>query len=206
MSWDILQKDKLQYFLTKLKSKLDAKFNKTGGTIKASSGNGEIRVEGSDNATNYGQIKLVRNSKIATILPHDDISADRTYKLPNITGTMVVGSDSFGKSISSAPVSDPETWAQFLDRLRDTLFDNAIRRNIIRVSSLDGVSNLIFNCQRFVNTNTSVWTSTIYDSTLGPVTYIMSFGSSSAALRKAYGNYVIDLSSNATGDVTAMIL
>lgn len=178
----------------------------TGGTVKAASGNGEIRVEGADNATNYGSIKLVRNSQTVTVVPSEDIASPRTVHLPNLSGTVVIGSNSYGKSISSEPVSNPETWAQFLDRLRDTLFDSVIRRNVIRVSSLDGISNLIFNCQRFVNTNTSVWTSTIYDSTLGLVTYMMSFGSSSAALRKFYSNVIYDLSNNATGDTTAIIL
>lgn len=178
----------------------------TGGTVKASSGNGEIRVEGADNATNYGSIKLVRSSQTVTIAPSEDLSASRNIHLPNLSGTIVVGSDNYGRSISSEPVSNPETWAQFLDRLRDTLFENTIRRNVIKVSSLDDISNLIFNCQRFANTKTSVWTSTIFDSTLGLVTYIMSFGSSSVALRKATNQVIYDLSGNATGDVTAIIL
>lgn len=180
----------------------------TGGTVKASNGNGEIKVEGADNVTNYGSIKLVRNSQIVTIAPADGISAPRNIHLPNLSGTVVVGSDNYGKSISSQPVSNPETWAQFLDRLRDTLFDNTLRRNVIRFSSLDGISNLIFNCQRFVNTNTSVWTSTIFDGTLGPVTYFISFGSNSAALRKSVGGgqVLYNLSNDSTGDVTATIL
>lgn len=203
MSWDILQKDKLQYFLTKLKSKLDAKFNKTGGTIKSSSGNGEIRIEGANNSSNYGQIKLVRNSEIATILPHDDISADRTYKLPNITGTFIVGSNEFGHHVEFEPspgAANP-TWAFMLDGFRNLcLGDGASRRNVIRVSQLDGLSNLIFHCSRYASSNISIWCCTIYSSNDGLVHYIINYSSTAAVLRKVTSSATTNMSNTSVPD------
>lgn len=203
MSWDILQKDKLQYFLTKLKNKLDDKYNKTGGTIKASSGDGEVRIEGANNNSNYGQIKLVRNSKIATILPHDDISANRSYKLPNIEGTFIVGSNEFGHHVEfvpSAGVANP-TWTTMLDGFRDSfLGDAASRRNIIRVSKLDDLSNLIFHCSRYVNANTSIWVCTIYTSGDGLIHYVINYSSNAANLRKITSSATTNMSNTSVPD------
>ena len=178
----------------------------TGGTVKASSGNGEIRVEGADNATNYGSIKLVRNSQVVTIVPSEDISTSRFVHIPNVSGTMIVGSDNYGKSVGSTTTDT--TWAIFLDRLRDECFDSLTRRNILRISELDGISNLIFHCQRFTNVNTSVWNCRLYDSTYTTVEYFISFGSNSAALRRIRGssNTITDLSSQKPDAVVIYIL
>ena len=283
MSWDILPKSNLQYFLTKLKDIFDTKFNKsggtisgnvtvnrengtastvgvsqivlgnstasgteknsqgrvviygkgkvyadikasnvtgtgsnhknfelpnksgtfgldgdylpiTGGTVKATSGNGYVRVEGADNSTNYGYIILVRNSQTVTLAPSDDLASPRTILMPNVSGTMIVGSNNYGKYVGATTTDT--TWAIFLKRLRDELFDSLTRRSILRVSELDGYTNLIFHCQRFVNTNTSVWHCVVWDNTYLTVEYFISFGSSSAALRRLRGgSSATDLSS-----------
>lgn len=177
----------------------------TGGTIKPLSGNGEIRVEGADNATNYGSIKLVRNSQTVTIVPSEGLASPRIINLPNLNGTVVLGSDNYGKSVTG---TSSETLKALFHRLRTTYFEATMRRNIIRISSLDGISNLIFSCQRYASNNVSAWACVMYDSSPTYVIYSVTFDSSSADIKKvpAGGMVQYDLSNNSANNVTLTIL
>lgn len=116
-------------------------------------------------------------------------------------------STNFGKNLSISGSVLPK-WGELLSTFRDLFFsDQFIRRNVIRISELDGISNLIFNCSRYVNSNTSIWCCTIYSSNDGLIHYFINYSSTAAALRKVTSSATTVLTNTTvTNGVTLYIL
>ena len=160
-----------------------------GGTLKSSSGNTTLKLVGAT-SSDYGQIQLARNGQTMTLAPDSRISSTRTVYFPNTNGSCVVGSNHYNDGVTA---NANETWGSLFERLRTSFLENSnIRQNIIRVSNIDGQANMIFQCQRFQNQNTSVWASFrgsgSTDANVAVVGIFVSYGSSSVAVRKIFWN------------------
>lgn len=150
-------------------------------TIKpTSSGNGVLSLEGAT-SSNYGQLQLKRGSNIVNLTAADNLTADRNILFPNINGSVSIESSDFGSSVTG---TSTDTYGTLIEKLRTDYFNTSlIRKNLLRVSSIDGQANMIFHCDRFQNQNTSTWTS-LRGGSGGFVAIVMSFGAGSTAVRK----------------------
>lgn len=126
----------------------------TGGTLKASSGNTTLKIEGAS-SSDYGQIVLQRGSYTGTIFLLDNLTSNRNYYLPNLGGAFVIASSDYAGTTTG---NTNETWGSLFARFRDAYLTNGVvRRNIIRVSLLDGKYQLMFHCVQWRSSNEQMW-------------------------------------------------
>lgn len=189
-----------------IKGKIDAIDLSKGGTIKNTSGNTALIIEGAT-SSNYGQLCLGRSGSLIKLVANSNITADRNVVFPNIAGGVAIESNYFGETITGGT---NDTLGTLIETLRTNYFDNGmIRKNLLRFSSLDGQANMIFHCDRFQNQNTSIWTS-LRGGTGGFVAIVLTFISSSTAVRKynftTSGLEITDLTDNSASGVTITII
>lgn len=130
-----------------------------GGTIKADSGNTFVTIDGAT-SNNYGQLQLKRGTYSARLTAANNLSTDRDFSFPNISGNVVVSKDygvTYTATGSGSSLSNYETWKSLFNRVRNGSFSGGIRRSILLCSVFDGQSNIIFSCQRYQSANHSIW-------------------------------------------------
>ena len=162
-------------------SDVDAVDLTKGGTIKADSGNTFVTIDGAT-SNNYGQLQLKRGTYSARLTAANNLSTDRDFSFPNISGSVVVSKDygtTYTATGSGSTLSNYETWKSLFNRVRTGSFSGAIRRTQILCSVFDGQSNVIFSCQRYQSQNYSMWGS-FRGSGTAMVWYIVTFSSSNA--------------------------
>ena len=150
-----------------------------GGTIKADSGNTFVTIDGAT-SSNYGQLQLKRGTYAARLTAANNLSTDRDFSFPNVSGSVVVSKDygtTYTATGSGSTLSNYETWKSLFNRVRTGSFSGAIRRSQLLVSSFDGQANIIFSCQRYQSANYSIWGS-FRGSGTAMVWYIVTFSSS----------------------------
>ena len=150
-----------------------------GGTIKASSGNTVVTIEGAS-SSDYGQIQLKRSGYAARLTAANNLTNNRDFLFPNIGGNVVVSANygtTYTATGSGSTLSNYETWKSLFNRVRTDSFSGAIRRSQLLVSNFDGQTNMIFSCQRYQSANYSIWGS-FRGSGTAMVWYIIGFSSS----------------------------
>ncbi len=133
---------------------------------------------GQDIVTKLNAISTNLN-KTASDIPYDVNSTikgkidDTNTRIDNIK---------FG-TVASITAGNNETIADAIDRLRDTYFDDSTPFRQIKMT-IDGTSDMIFNCKRWSGKNTSIWEATKPTSDSSMTTILFSMNSSSVAVRK----------------------
>ena len=86
-------------------------------------------------------------------------------------------------TIASITANENETFAEVIDRLRDTYFDDLTQFRQIKMD-IDGTSNMIFTCVRWSGVNVSFWVSSKPTSDTSMTTILIGMSSTIVSVRK----------------------
>lgn len=172
---DAIEESLMYNSSTTIKQELDKKFNKTGGTIKDTTGNSHITIEGAT-TNDYGQLNLKHNGFNVSMIP-DDLTRNSTVTFPNDGGGVRLGSPFYGRSTnSSGSGAVPYQWnySQTLATFKNAYFylngteiPNT-RNSIIEISQIGTFENVRFHCTQWKSAEDNQWVATVsgieYDS------------------------------------------
>lgn len=86
-------------------------------------------------------------------------------------------------TIASITANENETFAEVIDRLRDTYFDNLTPFRQIKMD-IDGTTSMIFRCARWTGTNVSLWEASKPTSDTSMTTILIGMSSTTVSVRK----------------------
>lgn len=165
---------------TTIKQELNKKFNKTGGTIKDTTGNSHITIEGAT-TNDYGQLNLKHNGYNVSMIP-DDLTRNSTVTFPNDGGGVRLGSPFYGRSIeSSGGGAVPYQWnySQTLAKLKNEYFYIGgtsgteipnTRNSVIEISQIGGFEKVRFHCTQWKSAEDNQWSATMIGAEYDDVT------------------------------------